>query len=50
MPPARSANRIQLNILYDWRMNNRRFSTPTKQENLVVQQFSRGAESLTDGY
>ncbi|MEH1880618.1 hypothetical protein [Nostoc sp.] len=35
-------------ILYDWWMNNRRFCTPTKQENLVVNFRSRGSESPTD--
>ncbi|ODH00754.1 hypothetical protein A4S05_31710 [Nostoc sp. KVJ20] len=29
------------------RLNNRRFCTPTKQENLVVQQFLRRSESPT---
>ncbi|WP_334738779.1 hypothetical protein [Nostoc sp.] len=32
MPVAR----IHLGILCDWWMNKRRFCTPTKQENLVV--------------
>ncbi|MEH1900086.1 MAG: hypothetical protein V7L04_01355 [Nostoc sp.] len=43
-----SGVRIQLGILYDWWMNNRRFCTPTKQENLVVNFRSRGSESPTD--
>jgi hypothetical protein len=40
-----SGVRKQIRILYDWRMNNRRFCTPTKQENLVV--FNPAPVSLT---
>ncbi|WP_141699901.1 hypothetical protein [Nostoc sp. KVJ20] len=42
-----SGVRIQLGILYDWRMNNRRFCTPPNFQ-LGGQQESRGSESPTD--